>query len=860
MLIERDELLASLQAEVDIARAGQGSLLLLSGEAGIGKTSVAGVLATQNQRWMRTAYGHCDGMTTPRALGPLFDLAREMGHQLGDAGGDSGPRPLFDTLLSQLRAMPTLAIIEDLHWADDATLDLLRFLSRRISSTSSVVVVTYRSDEVGAGLRVLLGDLTTRVAVRRFSVEPLSADGVAVLAHGRDIDPAALHLVTGGNAFFVTEALATPGLPPTVRDAVLARTSRLSEAARRALDAVSVLGTDATTDAVIVLADVDEGAVDECIARGLLLGEATALRFRHELARLAIEATLPAARAVQLHRRALQHLGRAPLAADPSRLAHHARLAGDAKAWLRHATAAARLADRLGAHREAAAQYGSALAAAPNGPPEVRAPLHERRAATAHLAGDLHLALDEWTAAMHCRRSMGDQLGGGDCMRARARLLWQTGERSTAWRAGLDAVAVLEELPPSAELARAYTTMAGLAALYGAAGDTEAWAEKAITLGKQTGDRESVASSLISLGSVRLFGSDEAAAREQVEEGVRLARAAGMVDQVARGLINLTAVAVDSYDAINGETAAITAIAYAAEHDLESSRLHAESLLLACRFFLGRWTDAEGLATQLAAHPNLHATARSDALIIRAWIHLRRGQADAPSLLGSSLAYSLKVDDPQSLWPVRAARAEAAWLRGDEVDGRGEIESLLPTIRGLDNARAIGDLSCWLRRCGGSPVPDARVGEPFSLMLSGNWGAAAECWDRLGCPYERALTLVDSADPAMLREAVRTCHELGARPLAALASRRLRALGAHDIPRGPRPSTQAHEAGLTNREVEVVGLLAEGLLNPDIAARLHLSPRTVEHHVSAILDKLGVRTRGEAAREAHRLGLLAAPS
>jgi DNA-binding NarL/FixJ family response regulator len=139
--------------------------------------------------------------------------------------------------------------------------------------------------------------------------------------------------------------------------------------------------------------------------------------------------------------------------------------------------------------------------------------------------------------------------------------------------------------------------------------------------------------------------------------------------------------------------------------------------------------------------------------------------------------------------------------------------------------------------------------------MAGDWRAAADAWDAIGCPYEQALALLDG-DEAAQRNALAIFERLGARPAAEMLRRQLRTAGARGLPRGPRPTTQANPYGLTNRQLEILLLLAEGLRNPEIADRLSTTPKTVEHHVSDVLAKLNVRSRAEAVRLAYQLGLV----
>ena len=259
-LLERDEVLDALSALVAGASDDGGRLVLLAGEAGIGKTSVVQRLAGRWDHRAVVLVGACDPLDTPRPLSPLLDIAADASSGITElvAGGVTGPE-LFAALVERISgtARPTLLVIEDVHWADAATLDFLRYVGRRVERTNAVVVATYRDDELAVHeeLRRLLGDLATRGdMVVRISLETLSVDAVAQLAKragASSAEAASLHTSTGGNPFYVTEVLASGGgLPATVQDAVMARASSGSTRSRgpwwrwwRSHPALSILGS-----------------------------------------------------------------------------------------------------------------------------------------------------------------------------------------------------------------------------------------------------------------------------------------------------------------------------------------------------------------------------------------------------------------------------------------------------------------------------------------------------------------------------------------------------------------------------------------------------------------------------------------
>jgi len=279
-LLERDRQLEALDGWLREAATGQGRVALVGGEAGVGKTALVGRFREVARGRARVLVGACDALSTPRPLGPLLDIAASTGGELDRLMSQDAPRDrIFRAALAELGAglTPTVAVIEDAHWADEATLDLLRFLGRRLEAVRALLIVTYRDDEVGPRhpLRLLFGDLATTASIRRLGLAPLSEAGIRTLALGSGLDPILLHRLTGGNPFFATEALAdktvASGIPATVADAVLARASRLPPPAREALDAAAVIGSPIAPDLLATVAGAAAEAIEACVAGGMLV-------------------------------------------------------------------------------------------------------------------------------------------------------------------------------------------------------------------------------------------------------------------------------------------------------------------------------------------------------------------------------------------------------------------------------------------------------------------------------------------------------------------------------------------------------------------------------------------------------------
>jgi DNA-binding CsgD family transcriptional regulator/tetratricopeptide (TPR) repeat protein len=869
-LLERESALDTLGGWFAEARAGRGRLVLVGGEAGVGKTTLVNEFALRQRPVARVLWGACDPLITPRPLGPLADVAPALGGRLDQLLQDEAPREvLFPALLGQLRdsRVATVLVIEDLHWADEATLDLLRFLARRLGPAPTLLVVTYRDDEVGPQhpVQLLAGDLTSSALVRRLGLAPLSRQAVAVLAGPHGVDPGALYERTGGNPFFVTEVLAAgdEAIPATVADAVLARAARLSPPARQVLDAAAVVAPPVETWLLVEAAAAAPAQLDECVAAGMLQGQPGGVGFRHELARLAVERTLAPGRRAELHGRALAALlARPGAAADPARLAHHAEGVGDGPAVLAHAPVAARRAAALGAHREAAAQYARALRFADGLAPAARAELLERHAYECYLTDQLPEATASRERALGCWRALRDRRKEGDALRWLSRLAWYQGRNADAERAGREAVELLEGLAPGPELAMAYSNLSQLRMLAGNTDEALAWGGRAIELADSLGQTEILAHALNNVGAAE-WCAGRPAGQRTLERSLALALADGLEEHAARAYTNLAHSALNLRDYPLASRYLDEGIRYCTERDLDTWRLYMLASQTRTDFERGRWTEATRTVEAVLQDPRTAPISRINALVILGRVRARRGDPGVWPALDEALALATVTGELQRLGPVAIARAEAAWLAGDPAAARAMVEDALDLaeqVAGQTWPWPTGELAFWLWRLGGPDrlpgggLPDAAA-EPFRLQMAGAWEAAAARWRSLGCPYEAADALADSGQEPQLRAALTELERLGARPLAAAVARKLRERGVRGLARGPRPTTRANPANLTARELEVLRLLVEGRSNRQIAEQLFISDKTASVHVTNLLAKLGVHSRLEAAAMARRLGL-----
>ena len=862
-LLERDELLASLADELAEASAGRGRFVLLPGEAGGGKTAVVRRFC-EGQPAERVLWGACDPLFAPRPLGPLLDIADQTKGDLAEAiRTGAGPHRIVSALLEHANEHPpTIVVLEDVHWADEATLDLLRLLSRRVEQSNALVLMTYREDELDRThpLQLVLGEIVTRHPVARFAIEPLSPAAVAGLAAPAGVDAGKLYRQTGGNPFFVTEVLAAGGDGAgsrTIRDVVLARAARLSDEGRELLDALAIASPRAELWLLDELAGESIDALEECLSSAMLTSEFGAVAFRHELARLAIEASLGPRRRRELHRVALATLAASPGEPDVVRLAHHAEAAGDGEAVLRYAPQAAARAAAVGAHREAAAQFSRALRFAGRADVEVRAALLSAYSTSCYLTDRCEEAIVAARELLECYRETGDLRRQGETLCLLSQLQMCPGSALLAEPSGRQAVALLEEFPPDAELAMAYANLAAIAMNTEDAVGTQEWGTRALELAERVGDLDARVHALNSVGTMEflLHGPEH---REKVERSRQLAEEADLDTGVLRGDLNLAWAALRHHALPLVEAYLEAGLSRCREPDYDLWRLQVHAYRGCLRLEQGRWEEAAESARLAFADPRSSPLPRILGRIVLGLVRARRGDPQVWPLLDEACEIAAPSGELQRIAPAAAARAEAAWLLGcPELIAEATDVALALAIE-RQAGWIVGQLACWRKRAGIAERIDAAVAEPHELELASRPEEAAERWTELGCVYESALALAQSSREDSLLRAHAELYELGAHKAAAIVARSLRERGVHGVQRGPRPTTRQNAAGLTARELDVLGLVAEGLRNAEIAERLFLSTKTVDHHVSAILRKLPARSRTEASAEAHRLGLLEA--
>ena len=853
-LLERQPELALLGEALISASSGTGTGIAVCGESGAGKSAlVRSALAAADG--LRVLRGQCEPLRTPRPLGPFRDLGLPVLDDL--IGSEARLTDMGEHVYAALAAEPTVLVVEDLHWVDEASAEVLRFFARRVEAAPLALVVTYRDDEIGPRhpARALLGDFAVLDGLRTVALPALSVDGVAAAVAGTDLDAARVHALTGGNAFFVTQVVREPDrpLPSSVRDAVLARVADVEVGDLEVLQLIAC-APDRLDDRVLPLVDVDLPALRRLDRTALLARDEHGLVFRHELARLAVESTIPPGGAIGLHLRLLDALERLDIG-DPAVLTHHAVAARDSQRATTYAQAAAAEATSTGSNAEAAAFLEIALShLTRSATPEQRAVLLLQLSQQYYLTSRISEAISSARASIPLADTAGKPSLIADAYSAMAVLEYHSARRRHVEEHIGRALAIADtagDLPTQARI----QANASFLAMIGSDLETAvAGAERTVTLATDAGLEEYVTAGRMIVEMVQALIGDQDA-RSRVLDLAGVARDRGWDELASRGFDVIAFADVEQGNLRGLQRVVDTGLAHAAARDLPIARLWMVSARGTLHLLLGRWNaaieDAESVLTEALLPGCLHND------LVVASIRMRRGEGDATVHLENTWATAHGLNEPMRLLPALALLAEAMWLTG-RADTR-VTEFAVPRLAELCSSPETrwpgGNLAVWLRRLGLEFKPLTDVPEPFRASLEDRHADAAEWWRRAGNPYSEALAWADSPDEENRSRAVVLLDRLGAIAVADKLRLAMRQEGMAQVPQRPQASTRANPSGLTNRQLDVARLVARGFSNADIAARLFISLKTTEVHVSAILAKLGVPNRRALVMQAEELDL-----
>ena len=857
MLLERDgdlALLGDLLAGLD---ASGGKVVLLRGEAGIGKSSLVREFVDRIAGEAHVYVGFCDDLLTPQAFGPFWDIARQEPSLETALRDDDRPGVLgivLDLLSRSLR--PNVMVIEDTHWADEATLDAVKFLGRRVARTNGLLLLTYRDGEVDYDhpLRGAIGDLPP-TSVTRMQLGGLSLASVAAIIEGSELDPEVVMAATNGNPFLVSETATTRGdvVPESIQDSVMARVNRLPPGVVEFLRFLAVIPEPVPAAEWRLLPGASDDSVASASRVGLLDAGSGFVAFRHELIRRAVEATLSPNERVDHNRAVLAIL---PPGTDPARIAHHAREAKDFDRLLEAAPAAARAAAAVDAHREAVSHFRQLAEHIDRLEVAVRGPFLDAWAESEFRLDNNNEAIELTEMAISHYQEVEDPSGESGALIQAAHYCEIVGERKRCEQFAEKAVSVLGSKPSGNDLARALEINAFVQIQASNVSATTEFVDRAtaadgvddVWLQIRLLNHRGVVADLINYPD----------GRGSLDDARRLAEGAGEWYEEARALANIAWTALENRDLPTAADYAKRAVASSAQHQLVTMEAYASAIHATVLALGGEFETAADAAGELDTNidGSRGAMYKAVAIPVLAVVEARTGRSISDALLRVWDAFG-KTDEFQRIGPAAMAVAELAWISGSSEVSVADLRYVMDM--GLDRGLSwsAGSIAFWLWKLGELEAVPAGIAEPYRLVIEGNPLAAAEMWKKLGCPYERAIALSHGDSTAQL-QALSLFDTLGATAVAAKLRKTMRGQGIA-VPRGKGRATRGHRAGLTARQAEVLELLAEGLTNIEIADRLFLSLRTVQNHVAAILMKLDVTSRDAAVDAARDRGALATP-
>lgn len=839
--LERESEAERIRTAIRSAHDSGGVMVTIEGPAGVGKSTLLRHLLDTSDR--PAALGICDDLAIPQPLGPFVDIARE--HQMFATELDSGTGAFRTFLIDYMtQGFPALIAIEDVHWADQLTIDALAYVGRRIDRARAAVLVTFRSEvPPNSPVRRLLGQVPPD-RLMRVQLEELSLAAVKRMAEGSGRDPDHLYALTGGNPFLVTELLAADdAIPQTVADSVGARLAAMPHEAADTAELLSVTTGEVEWEIIESLLPSGSTALADLELNRLVVSTPNGVGYRHELLRQVVADRLTATRKRELHRQILDaSLAHNP---SPSHLAHHAAGAGDVQILVRSSKEAVEVATEAGAHVEALRHIDNLI-------PHVETVTERERAEIWDMAARAYWfnqRTDDSLAAAVEAAALWEDLEEpgrwGASLNHASRVEWQLAHPQRANELLLQAIAVLETQPHSPQLAHAYIAQGqrlGMSSrieealsVLDRAVESAARTENPLVLGKAYSARE----------PWRLAVGDS-----------KGARADG--DMAAEMLLQCQA--QDGLSVLYGNRIAAAINTLNLEHvddDLEVARRFAERIdslnldvVLAAQsgrlhLYRGEWAQAEKNAAWVLEMVE-KGMRRCTAATVIAALHGRGGEETALPYLDEAIALAETSNDIQRLGPAAAVAAELTWL--GMTDGLEFVQRVWELARVSGFKRWHAEIAVWLRRLGqGAAYAPTGVTGPHQLELDGNFVEAAAEWSELGLPYERALSSAFSGDGKLMARASREMDDLGATASRDRVRQMLREQG-YTLRRGASRSTRSNPMGLTRRQMEVLELVAKGLTNAEIGERLFISAKTVDHHISAILTKTGTSTRTEAVR------------
>ncbi|MFT3934409.1 MAG: AAA family ATPase [Chitinophagaceae bacterium] len=864
-LIERSAFISELEKQFSGVKQQEGHCVFVSGEAGIGKTSLVKAFVQAIRPHYKTYTGTCDALFTPRPLSPLLDVLQQLQSDLWKNAGNIEDRTLFfascfGEMAAQQKAF--VIVFEDIHWADEATLDFIKFFARRIAQLPCLFILTYRDNEIDAQhpLRNTMGQLSPD-SFTRIQLPPLSVQAVEKLANEKGYNATDIYKISGGNPFYVNEILASysSGVPDNIKDSILSVYNRQSEATKYVWQLLSVAPAGFEMQYLEQIDPALAMAAAHSLESGILVLKEALLWFKHELYRITIETSLSPFVRVALNKKIIDQFSKDLEATGAiERIIHHAKNANAYDQVLHYAPLAAKKAAAVGAHIQACRLYLTAIEYYQGNDKTLLVQLYEAYAYECYLTNQVKNAIIYTGKALACWKEIGDTEKTGNSLRFLSRLWWYDGNRANAEAYAAEAIAVLAPQPPSAAQAMAYSNMAQLKMLSDEMEPCIEWGEKAIAIATTLGYQEVLSHALNNVGTVKMRVADlRTAGKAQLQQSLAIALENGYHEHAARAYTNLGSTAMQIKDYVFAAKILAEGIDYCEKLDLDAWQQYMLFCKAKTTLETGDWKTAELLATNLLQETKQAGIVKMGALAVLSTIKIRKGDDDALAVLQQAKTIAVVAMELQRILPVFVAALEYEWLTGEAQLTADEIEQTLRLIeqRKAASLTEYAEFIYWVGKTGKQTSLPAQIHEAFDTRTSVKLQMAAAYWKNIHSPYQQGLVLFEGNEDNK-RTALCLMQELGATAVYEKMKGEMRGAGIKNIPRGSRKSTLENPKGLTDRELDVLQLLKENLQNKEIAGKLFISAKTVDHHISSLLFKLDVNTRARAVQEALRLGII----
>ncbi len=862
-LIERDVFFTLLQTKFKTVLDGEGHCVFVSGEAGIGKTSLIKTFCKDVKNKCTIYRGTCDALFTPRPLAPLYDIFLQIQNSLPENSDDHTDRTAFFTrFLHALNKQneTSLIVFEDIHWADEATLDFIKFLSRRITQLRCLFILTFRDNEIHSRhpLRNILGQLNPD-SFTRMQLLPLSRQAVEIMAEEKGYNGEDVFSISGGNPFYVNEILASysPGVPDNIKDSILAVYNPLDEKTKQVWRILSVLPTAFEVNFLAKMEPEYAPAIENCLDKKVMILENGLLSFKHELFRRTIEDSLSPLVRIELNKKVLElFLDNFEQNGETERIIHHAKNANAYDLIERFAPIAARQAALVGAHIESAKLYLSAIEYYQGNDKDFITQLYESYAYECYLTNQIKEAIIYTGKSLNFWKAKNDTEKIGICLRFLSRLWWFDGNRKQAESYGRQAIEVLETVPSSRAKAMAYSNMSHLKMLSDEPDECIFWGEKAIEMAKETSDEEILCHALNNVGDVQIrIPSTRQRGIALLQESLEIALKNSYHEHVARAYTNLGHNGLLIKDFEFAKQAVEAGIQFCEEKGLDSWTTYLLSSKARLCLETGNWNEAFQIADNLIKNEDQAPVVKIGALVVAATIKMRRGDEEVLSLLREAKEKAFQTMELQRIIPALVAFLEYEWIMGEQFIENEALDNAISMVEQMGNIYENSEFAFWVMKSRNQAVSLREYFQGYHVNNPKQAIKIAAIWEVSGCKYQQALALFEGNEDDK-RKAITLIQGLGAQAVYEKLKSQMRNSGIKSIPRGIRKSTQSNPAQLTGRELDVLQLLNEGMQNKEIAARLFISAKTVDHHISALLYKLEAKSRVKAVQEAIKLGIL----